>query len=177
MTGEIWAESSSCLNILQERVSLIGVLRIDSNRIGRGAGRAERSACLSTLNREIARPSCVRTRRHTSMSASATATSTSSLMSSRTPRSPNGTTLVQLFEHILATGNMGMVVGDGKQAIYRWRNGNYEQLEALPKLIGDPGSGSGDGRSHFGPDGKGSVTLGKNFRSGTAIVELEQPMV
>jgi ATP-dependent exoDNAse (exonuclease V) beta subunit len=48
--------------------------------------------------------------------------------------------LVQLFEHILATGNMGMVVGDGKQAIYRWRNGNYEQLEALPGLIGDPGS-------------------------------------
>ena len=29
--------------------------------------------------------------------------------------------LVQLFEHILSTKHMGMVVGDGKQAIYRWR--------------------------------------------------------
>jgi ATP-dependent exoDNAse (exonuclease V) beta subunit len=78
--------------------------------------------------------------------------------------------LVQLFEHILATGNMGMVVGDGKQAIYRWRNGNYEQLEALPKLIGDPGSVLEMAASTLDRTVK-DVTLGKNFRSGTAIVE------
>ena len=47
--------------------------------------------------------------------------------------------LIQLFEHLMSLGDKGMVVGDGKQAIYRWRNGNYEQLEALPGLIGDPG--------------------------------------
>jgi len=46
--------------------------------------------------------------------------------------------LVQLFEHLVASGKMGMVVGDGKQAIYRWRNGNYEQLQKLPDLIGEP---------------------------------------
>ncbi|MFZ8836763.1 MAG: UvrD-helicase domain-containing protein [Flavobacteriales bacterium] len=47
--------------------------------------------------------------------------------------------LIQLFDHLIAFDEMGMVVGDVKQAIYRWRNGNYEQLEALPALIGHPG--------------------------------------
>ena len=31
---------------------------------------------------------------------------------------------VQLSEHLVSLDEMGMVVGDGKQAIYRWRNGN-----------------------------------------------------
>ena len=44
--------------------------------------------------------------------------------------------LIQLFEHLVSLDEMGMVVGDGKQAIYRWRNGNYEQLEALPPMHG-----------------------------------------
>lgn len=78
--------------------------------------------------------------------------------------------LVQLFDHILSTGNMGMVVGDGKQAIYRWRNGNYEQLLALPDLIGKPGP-----ILHMA-----AATLKRtldaqnlpfNFRSGKAIVD------
>ena len=78
--------------------------------------------------------------------------------------------LVQLFDHILSTGNMGMVVGDGKQAIYRWRNGNYEQLLSLPNLIGQPGP-----ILHLA-----AATLRRtldaqnlpfNFRSGTAIVD------
>ena len=57
-----------------------------------------------------------------------------------------------------------------KRQIYRWRNGNYEQLEALPKLIGDPGSVLEMAASTLDRTGK-DVTLGKNFRSGTAIVE------
>ena len=78
--------------------------------------------------------------------------------------------LVQLFEHLVSLDEMGMVVGDGKQAIYRWRNGNYEQLEALPGLIGRPGPALIDAaqalkRAHF------PATLEFNRRSGSSIVD------
>ncbi|MAI23096.1 MAG: hypothetical protein CL828_03480 [Crocinitomicaceae bacterium] len=78
--------------------------------------------------------------------------------------------LIQLFEHLVSLGEMGMVVGDGKQAIYRWRNGNYEQLEALPKLIGNPGpvlieAAQALKRAHL------PATLNFNRRSGSAIVD------
>lgn len=45
--------------------------------------------------------------------------------------------LVPLVADLLAEGNRCLVVGDAKQAIYRWRNGDYEQLNSLPQLIGD----------------------------------------
>ena len=78
--------------------------------------------------------------------------------------------LIQLFEHLISLDEMGMVVGDGKQAIYRWRNGNYEQLEALPGLIGNPGPALIDAsqalsRAHL------PATLNFNRRSGSAIVD------
>lgn len=41
-----------------------------------------------------------------------------------------------LIENSLATGHFNLVVGDGKQAIYRWRNGDVRQLQQLPDLIG-----------------------------------------
>ncbi|MFT5957731.1 MAG: ATP-dependent exoDNAse (exonuclease V) beta subunit, partial [Flavobacteriales bacterium] len=40
-----------------------------------------------------------------------------------------------LVENALAKGNFNLVVGDGKQAIYRWRNGDVRQLQQLPELI------------------------------------------
>ena len=42
--------------------------------------------------------------------------------------------LLPLVENGLATGNLSLVVGDGKQAIYRWRNGDVEQFIKLPEL-------------------------------------------
>lgn len=45
--------------------------------------------------------------------------------------------LLPLIENGLASGNMSLVVGDGKQAIYRWRNGNVEQFVKLPALHQD----------------------------------------
>ncbi len=41
-----------------------------------------------------------------------------------------------LIENSLATGHFNLIVGDGKQAIYRWRNGDVRQLQQLPDLIG-----------------------------------------
>ncbi len=43
--------------------------------------------------------------------------------------------LLPLIENSLSENNFNMVVGDGKQAIYRWRNGEVEQFDKLPLLI------------------------------------------
>ena len=40
-----------------------------------------------------------------------------------------------LVENALAKANLNLIVGDGKQAIYRWRNGDVRQLQQLPELI------------------------------------------
>ena len=40
-----------------------------------------------------------------------------------------------LIENSLANGYANLIVGDGKQAIYRWRNGDVRQLQQLPKLL------------------------------------------
>jgi len=41
---------------------------------------------------------------------------------------------VPLLENGLSLGYFNLVVGDGKQAIYRWRNGDVEQFTNLPRL-------------------------------------------
>lgn len=41
---------------------------------------------------------------------------------------------VPLLENALSQGFFNLVVGDGKQAIYRWRNGDAEQFTRLPYL-------------------------------------------
>jgi len=41
---------------------------------------------------------------------------------------------IPLFENAIAQGNLTLVVGDGKQSIYRWRNGNVDQFVSLPVL-------------------------------------------
>ncbi|TVQ12866.1 MAG: hypothetical protein EA361_10520 [Bacteroidetes bacterium] len=43
--------------------------------------------------------------------------------------------LLPLIDNSLASNHVNLVVGDGKQAIYRWRNGDVEQFAALPKLL------------------------------------------
>lgn len=44
--------------------------------------------------------------------------------------------LVPLLYDSLANGNKNLIVGDAKQAIYRWRGGNVEQFINLPKVEG-----------------------------------------
>jgi ATP-dependent exoDNAse (exonuclease V) beta subunit len=43
---------------------------------------------------------------------------------------------IPLIENALASGYFNLVVGDGKQAIYRWRNGDVNQFTSLPLLEG-----------------------------------------
>lgn len=42
-----------------------------------------------------------------------------------------------LVADALSKGGRAMLVGDGKQAIYRWRGGEVEQFDQLPKVITD----------------------------------------
>ena len=42
--------------------------------------------------------------------------------------------LLPLLENSLASGYFNMIVGDGKQAIYRWRGGYVEQFVKLPSI-------------------------------------------
>ena len=78
--------------------------------------------------------------------------------------------IVVLYDHALSSNNKTLVVGDGKQAIYRWRNGDYKQLMDLPKLQGsDLGMALEDAErsleNHYFKD-----NLGENYRSGFEIV-------
>lgn len=43
--------------------------------------------------------------------------------------------LLPLIENSLSSNRINLVVGDAKQAIYRWRSGDVEQFENLPLLI------------------------------------------
>ncbi len=43
--------------------------------------------------------------------------------------------LLPLIDNSLAAANKNLIVGDGKQAIYRWRNGEVEQFAHLPKVF------------------------------------------
>ena len=42
--------------------------------------------------------------------------------------------LLPLVENALSNGHRNLVVGDGKQAIYRWRGGEVEQFASLPEV-------------------------------------------
>lgn len=42
--------------------------------------------------------------------------------------------ILPLVENSLASGNLNLLVGDGKQSIYRWRNANVSQFVELPKI-------------------------------------------
>ncbi|MCX6295714.1 MAG: UvrD-helicase domain-containing protein [Bacteroidetes bacterium] len=43
--------------------------------------------------------------------------------------------LLPLIDNSLASGHFTMLVGDGKQAIYRWRGGEVEQFAMLPRVF------------------------------------------
>jgi len=79
--------------------------------------------------------------------------------------------LVVLYDHALAHNKKNLVVGDGKQAIYRWRNGDYKQLMDLPALQGENlgialSEAEESLHEHCFPD-----SLDDNWRTGSEIVE------
>ena len=46
--------------------------------------------------------------------------------------------IIPLIDNNLANQHLNMVVGDGKQSIYRWRNGEVGQIASLPRIYEKP---------------------------------------
>jgi ATP-dependent exoDNAse (exonuclease V) beta subunit len=78
--------------------------------------------------------------------------------------------LQPLIENSLASGYSNLVAGDGKQAIYRWRNGDVDQFTELPAIPGSNSNRLLRDRERILTANFISHPLNKNFRSGSEIV-------
>jgi len=79
--------------------------------------------------------------------------------------------LLPLIENSLASFRMNLVVGDAKQAIYRWRSGDAEQFEMLPLLIRSQTDPLLDSRERALIHHYKEENLIQNHRSSTVIVD------
>lgn len=78
--------------------------------------------------------------------------------------------LAPLVDNGLSQGYSSLLVGDAKQAIYRWRSGEAGQFVALPDPYGDqPAYPSFYNAFEYG-------NLGDNFRSGREIVQFNNAL-
>jgi len=78
--------------------------------------------------------------------------------------------LLPLITNSLAYNNFNMIVGDGKQAIYRWRSGEVEQFAQLPNIYKNDGNPVNLEREQSLVQNYREETLGKNFRSKAEII-------
>ncbi len=78
--------------------------------------------------------------------------------------------LLPLIENSLASFRMNLVVGDAKQAIYRWRSGDAEQFELLPKLVRNKPDPLLDSRERALVSHYKEENLRQNHRSSPVIV-------
>jgi len=77
---------------------------------------------------------------------------------------------VPLIDNALSAGNQNLIVGDGKQAIYRWRSGEVELFNNLPEIYGADGELYNLYEQNFKREHK-VETLAYNYRSKKEIVE------
>lgn len=79
--------------------------------------------------------------------------------------------LLPLVENVLGNGGTVELVGDAKQAIYRWRNGEARLLKDLPRLHARDRIFDGDAREHVLREHyEAPAPLVHNRRSGSAII-------
>ena len=79
--------------------------------------------------------------------------------------------LLPLIEDSLAKNNYNLLVGDGKQAIYRWRNGDVKQFHALPRFKEPPRTTDEKIREDLLVHHYKGIPLENNYRSAKNIVE------
>lgn len=78
--------------------------------------------------------------------------------------------LLPLLENSLSGGYFNLVVGDGKQAIYRWRNGDVRQFAELPAIPGSETDKSLKESEKILRDHFLAEPLDTNFRSRKEII-------
>ena len=79
--------------------------------------------------------------------------------------------LLPLVTNSLSAGSFNLVVGDGKQAIYRWRNGDVTQFSELPAIPGSDANLTLKESEKILKDHFKKESLDTNFRSKREIVE------
>lgn len=80
--------------------------------------------------------------------------------------------LIPLIDNNLANQHLNMIVGDGKQSIYRWRNGEVGQIVSLPLIYNKPtNSPTFDTIEQNLVNNFNFNELKRNFRSFNNIVE------
>jgi len=85
--------------------------------------------------------------------------------------------MIPLIHNSLSSGNTNLIVGDGKQAIYRWRGGEVEQFTNLPNHIHNPENIASlkEAEQQFKDSGE-LFRLEKNFRSAPEIVDFNNKL-
>lgn len=79
--------------------------------------------------------------------------------------------LLPLLENSLANGHFNMIVGDAKQAIYRWRNGEVEQFVMLPAIFNKDLNLQNEERERMLQSNFKEEKLAANYRSKAEIVD------
>jgi ATP-dependent exoDNAse (exonuclease V) beta subunit len=84
--------------------------------------------------------------------------------------------LLPLVENGLSEACLSLVVGDGKQAIYRWRNGEVEQFAKLPEIFNKPDLPFFNDRENALIRNYNEIKLDSNYRSYSGIVDFNNKL-
>ncbi|OIP02933.1 MAG: hypothetical protein AUJ97_05395 [Bacteroidetes bacterium CG2_30_32_10] len=82
--------------------------------------------------------------------------------------------ILPLIDNSLSEGGFNLIVGDGKQAIYRWRGGEVEQFVKLPNIYGIERTKLIEERENSLKRNYIEENLSNNFRSQTEIVKFNK---
>lgn len=84
--------------------------------------------------------------------------------------------ILPLLDNSLSNGWFNLIVGDGKQSIYRWRNANVKQFASLPEIENTSSSYIIDERAQSLQRNFSGKVLNTNFRSLKTIVEFNNAL-